>query len=69
MTFPAGLVSIRNKGLIRNPEWQKSIFCKGKVKLEMFFLPNKTYNHRNKHYTLTIDNRFTPMEWTQLVKD
>jgi hypothetical protein len=49
-----------------------------KANLEMFFLPNETYKHRNKHYTLTFgkpipydtfDKRFTPIEWAQLVKD
>ena len=30
MTFPAGLVSRRKKGLIRDPEWQKSIITKAK---------------------------------------
>ena len=30
MTFPAGLVSRRKKGLIRDPEWQKSIIVKAK---------------------------------------
>lgn len=109
MTFPAGLVSRRIKGLVRDPEWQKSIIVKAKsskrdiipihmsggcsnffynlsnfrkflgikANLEMFFLPNETYKHRNKHYTLTFgkpipygtfDKRFTPIEWAQLVK-
>lgn len=110
MTFPAGLVSRREKGLIRDTEWQKSIIVKAKsskrmiipihvsgtcsnffyrlsnfrkflgikANLEMFFLPNETYMHQNKHYTLTFgkpipydtfDKRFTPMEWAQHVKD
>ena len=110
MTFPAGLVSRRTKGLVRDPEWQKSIIVKAKsskreiipthvsgscsnffynlsnfrkflgikANLEMFFLPNETYKHQNKHYTLTFgkpipyetfDKRFTPLEWAQLVKD
>lgn len=30
VTFPAGLVSRREKGLIRDPEWQKSIIVKAK---------------------------------------
>ena len=110
MTFPAGQVSRRNKGLVRDAEWQKSIIVKAKsskrdiipihvsgrcsnffynlsnfrnflgikANLEMFFLPNETYKHRNKHYTLTFgkpipydtfEKRFTPSEWAQLVKD
>ncbi len=110
MTFPAGLVSRRKKGLIRDPEWQKSIIVKAKsskravvpihvsgrcsnffynlantrkffgvrTNLEMFFLPNESYKHRNQHFLLTFgkpipyetfDNRHTPLEWAQLVKD
>lgn len=110
MTFPAGLVSRRKKGLIRDPDWQKSIIVKAKssrraiipihvsghcsnffyklantrkflgikTNLEMFFLPRESYNHRNQHFVITFgkpipwetfDNRHTPMEWAQLVKD
>jgi len=110
MTFPAGLVSRRNKGVIKDTEWQKSIVTKSKqtkrdlvpihvsgrnsnffynlsnirmflgikTNLEMFFLPNESYKHRNKHFVITFgkpipfetfDKRFTPIEWTQLVKD
>jgi len=110
MTFPAGLVSRRRRGLVRDTEWQKSIIVKAKsskreiipihisgrcssffynlsnfrkflgikANLEMFLLPNETYKHQNKHYTLTFgkpipyktfDKRFTPLEWAQLVKD
>jgi len=110
MTFPAGLVSRRKKGVIRDAEWQKSIITKArgtkrdiipihvtgrcsnffynlanlrkflgiKTNLEMFFLPNESYKHRNKHFVITFgkpipystfDRRYTPVEWAALVKD
>jgi putative hemolysin len=110
MSFPAGLVSRRNKGVIRDVKWQKSIitkarqtkrdiipmhvsgrcsnffynlanlrkFLKIKVNLEMFFLPNESYKHRNKHFVITFgkpipyqtfDKRFTPVQWAVRVKD
>jgi len=110
MSFPAGLVSRRKKGLIRDVEWQKSIITKArqtkrdiipmhvsgrcsnffynlanlrkflriKVNLEMFFLPNESYKHRNKHFVITFgkpipyqtfDKRFTPVQWAARVKD
>ena len=110
MTFPAGLVSRRRKGVIRDPEWQKSIVTKAKqtkrdvvplhvtgrcsnffynlanlrkflgikTNIEMFFLPNESYKHRNKHFTITFgkpipyetfDSRFNPKEWTAFVQD
>ena len=109
MSFPAGLVSRRKKGVIRDVEWQKSIISKArqtqrdvipihvsgrnsnffynlsnfrkflgiKTNLEMFFLPNESYKHRNKHFVITFgkpiphdtfDKRHTPYEWAQLVK-
>lgn len=109
-SFPAGLVSRRKKGLIRDLEWQKSIITKAKntkrhlvpihvsgrnsnffynlsnirkflgikANLEMFFLPNESYKHRNKHFVITFgkpipfetfDSRFTPREWAALVKE
>ncbi len=49
-----------------------------KTNLEMFFLPNESYQHRNKHFVITFgkpipyetfDSRFTPREWAALVKD
>ena len=49
-----------------------------KTNLEMFFLPNESYKHRNKHFVITFgkpifretfDKRFTPLEWAQQVKD
>jgi len=110
MSFPAGLVSRRRKGVIRDTEWQKSIITKAKqsnrdvvplhvsgrcsnffynlanlrrllgikANLEMFFLPNESYKHRNEHFVITFgkpipretfDKRFTPLEWAQKVKD
>lgn len=110
MTFPAGLVSRRSKGIIRDTEWQKSFITKArqtrrdvipihvtgrnsnffynlanfrkflriKANLEMFFLPNESYKHRNKHFVITFgkpipyetfDSRHTPLEWAQLVKE
>lgn len=110
LSFPAGLVSRRRKGLIRDTEWQKSIITKArqtnrdvvpvhvsgrcsnffynlanvrrflgiKTNLEMFFLLNESYKHRNKHFVITFgktiprdtfDKRFTPLEWAQKVKD
>jgi len=48
-----------------------------KANLEMFFLPNESYRHRNKHFVITFgkaipystfDNRETPHAWAQLVR-
>jgi putative hemolysin len=110
LSFPAGLVSRRRKGVIRDVQWHKSFITKArqtrrdivpihvsgrnsnffyifanirkflgiKTNLEMFFLPNETYRHRNKHFVITIgkpvpwqtfDRRFQALEWAQLVKD
>jgi putative hemolysin len=110
MSFPAGLVSRRKKGVIRDTEWQKSVITKAKqtqrdiipihvsgrcsnffynlantrkflgikVNLEMFFLPNESYKHRNKHFVITFgkaipyqtfDRSFTPVQWAARVKD
>ncbi|MCD4711172.1 MAG: 1-acyl-sn-glycerol-3-phosphate acyltransferase [Bacteroidales bacterium] len=110
MTFPAGLVSRRKKGVIRDTEWQKSIITKAqqtsrdiipihvsgrctnffynlsnfrkflgiKANLEMFFLPNESYKHRNGHFVITFgkpipfqtfDKHFTPVQWAARVKD
>ena len=110
MSFPAGLVSRRKKGVIRDGEWQKSFITKAKqtkrdvipihvtgrnsnffynlanlrkflrikVNIEMFFLPNESYKHRNKHFVITFgrpipfgtfDTRHSPLEWAQLVKE
>ena len=110
MSFPAGLVSRRTRGIIMDRDWQKSFIVKArsserdvipihvtgrcssffynlanfrkflgiKANLEMFFLPNESYLHRNKHFVITFgkpiphetfDRRFTPMEWAALVRD
>ncbi|MDF1574983.1 MAG: 1-acyl-sn-glycerol-3-phosphate acyltransferase [Bacteroidales bacterium] len=110
MTFPAGLVSRRKKGIIRDTQWQKSIITKAvqtkrdiipihvtgrcsnffynlantrkflgiKANMEMFFLPNESYKHRNKHFVITFgkpipystfDKRHTALEWAALIKD
>jgi putative hemolysin len=110
MSFPAGLVSRRKKGVIRDPDWQKSIITKArsskrdivpmhvtgrnsnffynlsnlrkffgiKTNLEMFFLPNESYNHKNEHFIITVgepipyetfDNRFSQQEWALIVQD
>jgi 1-acyl-sn-glycerol-3-phosphate acyltransferase len=110
MSFPAGLVSRRKRGIIRDGDWQKSIITKAKqtqrdlvpihvsgrnsnffynlsnfrkflgikANLEMFFLPNESYKHRNKHFVITFgkpipydtfDTQFTLFKWAQLVKD
>jgi len=110
ITFPAGLVSRRRKGIIRDPDWNKNFISKSiqyqrdivpihisgrnsdffynlanlrkflriKTNLEMFFLPNETYKHRNKHYTINIGRpipytTFTKAhsykEWAKMVQD
>jgi 1-acyl-sn-glycerol-3-phosphate acyltransferase len=110
LTFPAGLVSRRKKGVIRDVTWHKNFITKAvrnrrdvvpihvtgcnsnffynlanirkslgiKANLEMFFLPNETYKHRNKHFVITFgkpipyhtfDDRFSPGEWAGLVQD
>lgn len=110
LSFPAGLVSRRKKGVIRDVPWQKSVITKArqtkrdiipihvsgrcssffyklanlrkflgiKANLEMFFLPNESYKHRNKHFVitfgkaipyLTFDKRFTPLQWAARVQD
>jgi hypothetical protein len=44
----------------------------------MFFLPNESYKHRNKHFIITFgkpipyqsfDKRFTPIQWASQVQD
>jgi len=49
-----------------------------KTNLEMFFLPNESYKHRNKHFVITFgkpipyqtfDKRFTPVLWASHVQD
>ena len=110
ISFPAGLVSRRKKGVIRDVAWQKSIITKAiqtqrdiipihasgrcssffynlantrkflgiKTNIEMFFLPNESYKHRNKHFVITFgkpipyqcfDKRFTPIQWASHIQD
>ena len=49
-----------------------------KANLEMFFLPNESYKHRNKHFVITFgkaipyqtfDKRYTPLQWAARVQD
>jgi len=109
MSFPAGLVSRRKKGVIRDESWHKSFITKArqtrrdiipihvsgrcsnffytlantrkflgiKANLEMFFLPNESYKHRNKHFVITFgkpipyqifDQRFAPVQWAAHVQ-
>lgn len=53
-------------------------FLRIKASLEIFFLPNESYNHRNKHYVITFgkpipfetfDTRHNPLQWAQLVNE
>jgi putative hemolysin len=110
LSFPAGLVSRRTRGVIKDRDWHKNFITKArqyqrhvvpihvsgrnsnffynlanlrkflriKANLEMFFLPNETYRHRNKHFVITFgtpipwetfDKRHTPAAWAGLVQD
>ncbi|MBN1133021.1 MAG: glycerol acyltransferase [Bacteroidales bacterium] len=110
LTFPAGLVSRRKKGIIRDPQWNKNFISKSvqyrrdvvpihisgrnsdffynlsnlrkflgiKANLEMFFLPNETFKHRNKHYIIhigrpisfqTFNRRYVPGDWAIKVQE
>lgn len=110
LTFPAGLVSRRKKGVIRDPEWKKNFISKAikyhrsiipihvsgrcseffyrlanfrtfiglKYNLEMFFLPDETYRHRNSHIIITIgktvhwntfNKKYTHQEWAIKIQD
>ena len=92
LTFPAGLVSRKRKGIIRDVEWKKSfvnkavqyerdvipVFVSGrctnffytlanlrkfigiKSNIEMFFLADETYRHKNEHVDITIG---PPVSW------
>jgi hypothetical protein len=49
-----------------------------KTNIEMFFLPNESYKHRDKHFTInfgtpipyeTFDSRFNAKEWAAYVQD
>jgi 1-acyl-sn-glycerol-3-phosphate acyltransferase len=110
LTFPAGLVSRRRKGIIRDIPWKKSFISKSvlykrdivpiyvsgrctdffytlanirkffriKPNLEMFYLPDETFHHKNKHFTITIgpaiswqsfDKSKRPDEWALILQD
>ena len=108
--FPAGLVSRKKKGVIRDLEWKKSFITKAKeykrdvvpvhvsgrctnffynlsnfrkflgikANLEMFFLADETYKHRNEHIRIvfgkpvsyeSFTRKFKPFEWAEKMKD
>jgi len=110
LTFPAGLVSRKRKGRIRDIPWKKNFISKAvqykrdiipvhvtgrctdffyrlanfrkflgiKSNIEMFFLPDETFRHKNKHFTITIgpviswqtfDTTKKPAEWALLLQD
>lgn len=110
ITFPAGLVSRRKNGVIRDLDWKKNFISKSvryqrsvipihvsgrcsnffyrlanlrtflgiKYNLEMFFLPDETYKHRNKHIIITIGQpvhwktfhkKYTHKQWAQKMQD
>lgn len=110
LTFPAGLVSRKIKGVIKDLEWQKNFIIKAKqykrnvipvhfsgknsnffynlgivrkklgikTNLEMFYLVDETYNHRNKHITVTFGKPVSyttfntdrkPIEWAALMRE
>ncbi len=59
--------------------WRVSGICLGiKANLEMFYLVDETYKHRNDHITITFgkpipyttfDHTKTPMQWAKWVKE
>lgn len=110
LTFPAGLVSRRRKGIIRDVPWKKNFISKArqykrdvipvwvsgrctnffyrlanlrkflriKSNIEMFFLPDETYRHRNEHIRIVFGKpvsweKFSrekrPAEWADLMQD
>ena len=110
LTFPSGLVSRKNNGIIRDPEWKKNFIAKAvqhhrdiipvhvsgrctnffyrlanirkflgiKANLEMFFLPDETYRHKNENITVifgkpipweTFDKRHSFPEWAKIVQN
>lgn len=109
ITFPAGLVSRKRKGIITDPAWHKSFIQKAikykrdiipihvsgrntnffynlanlrkflgiRANIEMLYLVDETYKHRNKHIKIhfgepipfhTFDKSRKPEEWAQFVK-
>lgn len=110
ITFPAGLVSRKNKGIIKDPEWKKNFIAKAvqhkrdivpvyvsgrctdffyrlaklrkmlgiKSNIEMFYLPDETYRHRDEHITVVfgepipweiIDKRMIYSDWAKEIQD
>lgn len=110
LTFPAGLVSRRKKGVIKDPVWKKNFVTKAikyqrdvvpihvsgrctnffynlsnfrkflgiKSNIEMLYLPDETYQHRNERITVkfgkpvpwqTFDRRYKPSEWAMKMQD
>lgn len=109
ITFPAGLVSRKNHGIISDMVWHKNFIIKSKTyqrdvipvhvsgrnssffynlanlrrklgikyNIEMLYLVDETYKHRNKHLRITIgkplsyktfDKSKSPLEWASYVK-
>lgn len=110
VTFPAGLVSRRIKGVIKDLEWKKNfitkavqykrdivpVHCTGrntnffynlanlrkklgiKANIEMFYLVDETWRHKNKHITVTFgkpvsyttfDRSKSHAEWANFVRE
>ena len=110
LTFPAGLVSRRKKGVIQDLDWKKNFVVKAKqhqrnivpvwvsgrctnrfyrianirkflgikANIEMFFLPDETYRHRNEHInivfgkpiaSISLHSGKKPVEWAKLIRD
>lgn len=110
LTFPAGLVSRKKKGVIKDLEWKKNFITKSikhkrdiipvhvsghcsnffynlsnfrkflgiKSNIEMFYLPDETYSHRNEHIKVTfgktipygkLSKEKKPAEWASLICD
>lgn len=109
LTFPAGLVSRKTKGVIQDGVWKKSFISKAvqhkrdivpiyvtghctnffynlsnfrkflgiKTNIEMFYLADETYKHKNEHITITFgkpisytvfDRSRRPDDWAQSLK-
>ncbi len=110
LSFPAGLVSRRRRGIIRDLEWKKNFITKAirhrrdvvpihvsgrctgffynfanfrrfmgiRYNLEMFFLPDETFHHINKHVVITIgkpvpwqtfDKSYSALQWASKMRD
>jgi len=74
-------IDFMNDPILYNHGYKKNVdFARASIEanLEMFFLPNESYKHRNKHFVITFgkpipyqtfDKRFTPVQWAARVKD